>query len=93
MKNVTSAYVKASNGYFSRLFEFFSYFIGSIYSVFSWTLIFVGRNNSVENVEQNKKIVSSDNQKISTFQNKNKDKNMWYNGNTLNQEPPKEKNS
>ncbi|KTW29113.1 uncharacterized protein T551_02387 [Pneumocystis jirovecii RU7] len=93
LKNVTSAYVKASNGYFSRLFEFFSYFIGSIYSVFSWTLIFVGRNNSVENVEQNKKIVSSDNQKISTFQNKNKDKNMWYNGNTLNQEPPKEKNS
>ncbi|KAG5513337.1 hypothetical protein PMAC_001400 [Pneumocystis sp. 'macacae'] len=93
LKNVTSAYVKASNGYFSRLFGFFSYFVGSIYSVFSWTSAFVGRNNPVENVEQNKKVVFSDNQKISTFQSKNKDKNMWYNGNTLNQEPPKEKNS
>ncbi|KAG4305972.1 hypothetical protein PORY_000882 [Pneumocystis oryctolagi] len=93
LKNVASAYVETSKGYFSRLFGVFNYFAKSIYSTFSWAFMFIGRNNFVKNVEQNKKAVSSDNQRISTFQNKNKDKNVWYNGNMLNQEPPKEKNN
>ncbi|KAG5437666.1 hypothetical protein PCANB_000703 [Pneumocystis canis] len=93
LKNVTAAYTGSNKSYFSKLFGIItSYFISSIYSIFNWIPRFSGRNNVVKKIDQCKRIIfSSDNQKISALQNKNKDKNIWYNGNTINQELPKEK--
>lgn len=93
IKNAVSAYVNLDKGYFSKLFGVFGYFRSSIYSVLGWVSTIINKNKTIKKMEQNKKVHSFNDQRISTFDNRNRDKNVWYNGNALNQEPPKEKNN
>ncbi|EMR09337.1 hypothetical protein PNEG_02292 [Pneumocystis murina B123] len=93
IKNAISAYVNLDKGYFSKLFGAFGYFKSNIYSIFGWISAVINKNKTIKKMEQNKKVHSLNDQQISTSDNRNRDKNVWYNGNTLNQEPPVEKNN
>ncbi|KTW26366.1 hypothetical protein T552_02848 [Pneumocystis carinii B80] len=93
IKNAVTAYVNLDKGYFSRLIGAFGYFKSSIYSAFGWAYSIINKNKPIKKMEQNKKVHSLNDQRTSSFDNRNKDKNVWYNGNALDQEPPKEKNN